>query len=456
MPEFSLKPGEIEAYFDRLWPIFRSITGNGVRRTHKILSELIPLHTTEVPTGTKVLDWTIPKEWVVNEAYLVDPNGNHILDIKENNLHLLNYSIPFIGEVTLQELNKHLYSIEKMPNAIPYVTSYYEPRWGFCLTHKQRNQLSNGLYRVHIDTELIDGSMTISDIVLPGETDQEIFFSTYTCHPSLANNELSGPLVTAYIYKYLSELKNRKFTYRFLFAPETIGAITYLSKKGQFLKKNTLAGFVVTCVGDDGKFYYKKSRNGNTILDKAMECILNNDEQIDCKIIDFFPWGSDERQYCSPGFDLPIGSLTRTMYGKYPEYHTSLDDKEFISFPAMIETIKLYAKVCSFLEKNEKNINDNMHMQKKTGKSSKKNCIYINKKPWGEPQLGKYGLYPTLSNMNDAVDVEKINAIRWILSYSDGKHGLLDIANLSKIPFKTILNAAKKCEEKKLIEVYRN
>jgi aminopeptidase-like protein len=387
----------------------RSLTGEGVRQTHDILSELLPLKRIEIPSGTQVFDWIIPKEWVVREAYIIGPDGRPVLDVKNHTLHLLNYSIPFRGTLSRQELDKHLYSLPNMPKAIPYVTSYYEPRWGFCLAEEERRQLPEGNYEVVVDTDLIDGSLTISEVILPGDEAQEVLLSTYTCHPSMANNELSGPLVSAFLYQQLASLSSRRLTYRFVFLPETIGSIAYLSLCGEHLQRHLSAGYVVTCCGDPGAYTYKRSRQGNSDADRAVEYVLKKQEN-PFHVVDFFPTGSDERQYCSPGFNLPVGSLMRTMYGKYPEYHTSLDNRDFISFDALSETIDLYFRACQTLEMNR---------------------TYCNQFPFCEPQLGKRGLYKTLGA---APNVElEISAISWILNMSDGSHDLLSIAERSGI-----------------------
>jgi aminopeptidase-like protein len=296
----------LEKYFDLLWPINRSLTGNGNRETLKILSELVDLKISEIPSKTQCFDWTVPSEWNVKEAWIKDPSGKTIVDFKNNNLHLLGYSGKFHDKINLEELKDHLFSLPKQPNAIPYLTSYYDGRWGFCLTHNQLRKLKKGEYEINVDSELNPkGSMTIAEATLKGESDREILFSTYICHPSMANNELSGPLVTSFIYKKLKEKNNRRYTYRFLFLPETIGSICYLSMHGEELKQKLIAGYVVTCVGDKGNFTYKRSRRGNTLADQAAELVLNQTEK-KFKIEDFFPTGSDERQYCSPGFNLPL------------------------------------------------------------------------------------------------------------------------------------------------------
>jgi aminopeptidase-like protein len=423
---------EIESYFDHLWPILRSITGEGVRQTHDVLSELIRLERTEIPSGTQVFDWTIPKEWKVNEAYILDPNGKRVLDVKENNLHLLNYSIPFRGVLSRTELDKNLYSLPDKPTAIPYITSYYSPRWGFCLSQQQRDALPDGDYQVVVDTKLFDGSLTLSEAILPGETKDEVLISTYTCHPSLASNELSGPLVAAFLYKELAKLESRRLTYRFIFLPETIGAITYLHLRGEYLKQHLIAGYVITCIGDTGDFTYKRSRQSNLIstlalVDRAAEHVLKHSKKSH-KILDFSPLGSDERQYCSPGFNLPVGSLMRSMYGTYPEYHTSLDNKSLISFEAMAEAVGMYLSVMKVLELNR---------------------TYKNLFPHGEPQLGKRGLYETLGRNTIP---ELSSAVFWLLNYADGEHDLLWIAEKSGYSGELLDKAAKACLEANIIE----
>ncbi|HIO70208.1 MAG TPA: DUF4910 domain-containing protein, partial [Nitrospirales bacterium] len=334
----------IEKYFDRLWPICRSITGPGYRESLDVLSELMPTQRLKFETGRKVLDWTVPNEWVARDAYFVGPDNVKRAQFSVNNLHLLGYSAPFVGTMSLAKLRAHLYSIPEQPHAIPYLTSYYEERWGFCLTHAELQSLPDGEYHVMVDTELKPGHVEIGEAVLPGATDEEVLISTYLCHPSLANNELSGPLVAAFLYERLAAVSCRRYTYRFVIAPETIGSICYLSEKGQHLKDHLVAGFQITCVGDAGNFTYKTSRNGNTLADRAARLVLR--DLGPHTIIAFNPYeGSDEQQYCSPGFDLPVGSLMRTTYDAYPEYHTSLDNKQFISFEAMAGSLEAYEKI---------------------------------------------------------------------------------------------------------------
>lgn len=421
---------KIEKYFDKLWPITRSLTGDGNRKSLKILSELVDLEISEIPSGTQCFDWTIPPEWNIKEAWIKDSKGNKIVDLSENNLHILGYSEPFYGKMSFQELKSNLYTLPKQPDLIPYLTSYYRRRWGFCLAHNRLLQLDqNETYEVFVDSSLNEnGSMTIGEAIIKGKSNKEILFSTYICHPSLASNELSGPLVSAFLFNSLKEVQNLKYTYRFIFVPETIGSIYSLSVNGEHWKKHLKAGFVVTCIGDNGNFTYKKSRIGNSLPDRAVETILNQTE-MDFNIVDFFPSGSDERQFCSPGFNLPVGSLMRTMYGTYPEYHTSADNKEFVSFEAMEQSIQKYLDVIELIEKNEK---------------------YINKMPYCEPQLGKRGLYPTLGSQKGTDDF--VEAMMWILNLSDGENDLITIAEKSKIPVKDLLLVVEKLIETGILE----
>jgi aminopeptidase-like protein len=420
----------MEKLFDRLWPINRSITGDGVRQTHDILGELIPLTRIEVPSGSHIFDWIVPPEWELNEAYIIDPNGRQILDVQENNLHLISYSEPYRGTLSKSELEKHLHSLPDLPDAIPYLTSYYNRTWGFCLSQKERDSLPEGNYEIVVDTKLkANGSMTISEVVLPGETEDEVLISTYTCHPSMANNELSGPLVATFLYQRLAAMKNRRFTYRFAFLVETIGAIAYLHQKGEHLRHRLKAGLVTTCVGLDVPFTYKRSLRGNTLIDRIVGHVLK-EENVDHKIIDFFPWGSDERQYCSPGFDLPVGSLMRGSYLDFPEYHTSLDNRDLISFTAISESVDIYLATCMALERN---------------------IIYRNLVANGEPQLGKYNLYPKIGSLRQ-VETER-QELLWFLSLADGHRDLLEIASTSGVSIERLEAAARKCLEAQIVEI---
>lgn len=413
---------KLEEYFDRLWPICRSITGEGLRESFKILQEVIPLQLTEVPTGTKCFDWTIPKEWNIRDAYIVSPDGRKIAEFKVNNLHLVNYSVPVDKELNYDELLEHLHYIKEQPEAIPYYTSYYNEYWGFCISYNQFVTLpKEGKYRVFIDSDLKEGSLTYGDYVLKGETDEEIMFSSYLCHPSMANNELSGPLTMAFLYQKIKEIPDRKYTYRFVIAPETIGIIAYLSKYGDYLKEKLKAGYVLTCCGDPGNFTYQRSKQITTDVDRIPEHILKYTERPH-SVRDFRVGGSDERQYCSPGFNLPVGSIIRTPYQVYPEYHTSLDNKDFISFEALAETIAFCMDIVRAFELNEK---------------------YYNTVQYCEPQLGKRGLYSP--QYRGEFDRDYLHLMLHLLSFSDGDTSLLDIAEQRKtcmLRFRSIIDLA--------------
>ena len=366
----------IYKFAQELWPINRSITGEGFRETlGKISNHLPAIKIKSVPSGTKVFDWTVPKEWSVKEAYIITPDGKKICNFLENNLYLVGYSVPFRGTVSLKELKKHLYTIPEQPNAIPYVTSYYEERWGFCITQKQFDTLENGDYKVVIESALFDGELNYGELLIKGKSDKEIFLSTYICHPSMANNELSGPTVVTFLVKWLQEIGETNFSYRIVFIPETIGSITYLSLNYKEMKNKIFAGFNVSCVGDDRAYSYIPSRDGKTISDLIAKHVL---KWIDKNFVQY-SWldrGSDERQYCAPGIDLPIASILRTKYGKYPEYHTSLDDLEKVVTPQGLNGG--YFAIRKAIEALEKN---------------KKYKVTV----LCEPQMGKRGLYPTLS-----------------------------------------------------------
>ena len=410
---------QVEAYFDRLFPLLRSLTGEGVRRTLDILSELMALDRIEVPSGTRVFDWTVPQEWVVREAYLEGPDGDRIVDVQDNNLHLLNYSDRFIGDVSRSELEDHLYSRPDLPDATPYVTSYYQRRWGFCLPHNQREALADGIYKAVIDTEFVDGALSMGEAVLPGETEQEVLLTSDVCHPSLANDELSGPLALAFLYCRIAAWPKRRLTYRFILHPETIGSIAYLAMRGAHLKQNCVAGYVISNVGVDASFKYKRSRTGNSLADRAAEIALRDQTIGAWEARDFDPTGSDERQYCSPGFDLPVGVLSRTPT-YYPEYHTSLDNREFIAFPALQDSIEMYERMCRVADTN---------------------LTLTNLLPNGEPQLGPRGLYHMTGRNGPPEDLHK--ALLWVLNLSDGHHDLIMIAERSGMKYEIVLAAAE-------------
>ncbi len=419
---------DLELYFDRLWPICRSITGKGYRDSLKILKELIPLESIKFKSGDKVYDWVIPKEWNINEAYFKDSMGKKYADFQSNNLHILNYSVPYKGKVSLNELKEHIHTIPELPNAIPYLTSYYDDRWGFCMSQNDFDNLKSSDYEVFIDANKSDGFLEIGECLLKGETDKEIFFSSYLCHPSLANNELSGPLVLSFLYRQIKKIKKRKYSYRFVILPETIGSIAYLSKMGQHLKEKIVAGYQITCVGDEGTLTYKSSRAKDTLSDRAAKCVLSKHE---VKFKEFDPSvGSDERQYCSPGFDLPIGSLMRTMYTEYPEYHTSLDNKDLMNFKSMSEVISIYLEIVNLIESNN---------------------TYLNLFPYGEPQLGRRGLFRTLGAQRNRDEIEK--AMWWALNYSDGNNDIIDISNLSLIQWQSVDEICTKLLKNNILKI---
>jgi len=395
--------GEMYELCRELFPICRSITGDGFRQSLAILSEHIPrLKIIEVPTGTKCFDWEVPKEWNIRDAYIVAPNGEKFCELKKSNLHILGYSAPINKTVSLAELEEHLYSLPDQPDAIPYITSYYKERWGFCISQNDRDCLEDGEYRVFIDSELSNGSLTYGELIIPGESDEEIFISSYLCHPSMANNELSGPVVTTFLAKWVEALQGRKYTYRIVIIPETIGSIVYLSRNHEDMKKSVIAGFNVTCIGDDRAYSYLPSRDGRTISDKVALHVLENTHP-DFVRYSFLDRGSDERQYCSPGVDLPVCSVMRTKYGRYPEYHTSLDDLALISPAGLYGGFEVLRKALECLEIDET-------------LSTTVLC---------EPQLGKRGLYPTISTKDTRAQVEDMMNF---LAYCDGNMSNIEIA----------------------------
>ncbi len=403
-------------FMEELYPICRSITGEGVRETHRRIREHIPIRTSEVPSGTKVFDWTVPKEWNIRDAYVIGPDGKKIIDFKKSNLHVLNYSVPMRAKMTLEELKPHLHTLPARPGVIPYLTSYYKENWGFCLTHNQYKRLKRGTYEVVIDSSLEPGSMTMSELYMPGARKDEILISTYTCHPSVCNDNLSGVVLATFLAKLLSKF-SMNYSYRFIFIPETIGAITWLAfnEKGAARIKH---GLVATCVGDPGCLTYKKSRRGDADIDQAVINTLRFTGRRH-KVIDFQPVGSDERQFCSPGFNLPVGSLMRTPYAKYPEYHTSADTLDLMKPKYLADSLMAYLSVLYTLENN---------------------ATYQNLNPKCEPQLGKRGLYSVLGSQTQT-QVNQL-ALLWVLNFSDGENSLLDISDRSGLDFSTVKFAA--------------
>lgn len=392
-----------------LFPITRSITGNGVRETLAILRQHIPLSVHEVPSGTKVFDWTVPNEWNIRNAYVKNSAGETIIDFMKNNLHVLGYSSPVSKKVSLSELKEHLFTDPEHPDWVPYRTSYYAENWGFCMSHRQYAGLQDGDYEVVIDASLKSGHLTYGEYFIEGDTPQEILISTHICHPSLCNDNLSGIVLAVYLAKQIAKLP-RRYSYRFLFIPGTIGSITWLS-----LNENRLPvikhGLVAACLGDPGKFTYKKSRRGDAEIDRAVTHVLKTSGR-DYEIQEFIPFGYDERQYCSPGIDLPVGCLMRTPHGCYPEYHTSADNLDLVGPEFLLESLTQYLSVLDVLESNRR---------------------YRSNNPKCEPQLGRRGLYKSIGGQTDSREREL--AMLWVLNLSDGNNTLLDISERSGIDF---------------------
>lgn len=388
-----------------LWPIPRSLTGAGVRETLAILRRELPeLTIHEVPTGTACFDWKVPREWNIRDAYITAPDGTKIADFKANNLHVVGYSVPVDTELDLEELQPHLHSLPAQPDAIPYVTSYYEERWGFCVADSVRRKLQPGRYRVRIDSELVDGSLTYGELLLPGKSGREVFLSTYVCHPSMANNELSGPCVTTFLAKWLRGRTDRVHGYRIVFIPETIGSICYLSRNLDALQERVIAGFVVTCVGDERAYSYVPSRGGASLSDRAATHVLRHTDPA-FRQYSYLDRGGDERQYCSPGVDLPMATMMRSKYGVFPEYHTSLDDLTFVTPAGLEGGYTALKRAIEVIEANRVPVATML----------------------GEPQLGKRGLYPNLSATGSAVSHRKVLNL---LAYADGTRDLLAIADI--------------------------
>lgn len=402
---------EMHQLCKKLFPICRSITGDGFRESLAIIKndvQLDGLEFFEVPTGTQCFDWEVPKEWNILDAYIITPDGQKICDFKVSNLHVVGYSIPVDQEMSLETLQNHLYSLPNQPDAIPYITSYYQERWGFCITQDEREKLKPGTYKVYIDSELKAGSLTYGELIIPGETEEEVFLSSYLCHPSMANNELSGPVVTAFLAKWLLSLPSRRYTYRIIIIPETIGSITYLSRHHQAMKKNIIAGFNISCVGDDRAYSYLPSRTGDTLADQVAKHVLTHLHP-NYVSYSFLDRGSDERQYCSIGIDLPVCSIMRTKYGCYPEYHTSLDDLDLVTAAGLSGSYEVLKKSIQCLEVSETVAMTVM-------------C---------EPQLGKRGLYPTIGTKEGGATVQNMMNF---LAYCDGVSSSIEIAEKINTP----------------------
>jgi aminopeptidase-like protein len=429
---------EIYDLIKELYPICRSITGNGVRDTLKIIKQHIPLEIFEIPTGTKVFDWEIPKEWNINDAYIKNSKGEKIIDFKKSNLHVLNYSIPIHKKISLLQLKEHIFTLPDYPDWIPYRTSYYKENWGFCMTHNQFQNLKDEEYEVCIDSSLTNGNLTYGEIFLEGEKKEEVLFTCYVCHPSMCNDNLSGVALLTYLAKKLTKIK-RNLSYRFLFIPETIGAITWLSKNEDKVR-NIKHGLVATCLGDSGKMTYKRSRDGHNIIDKIVAKVLTESKE-PFEISDFFPTGSDERQFCSPGFNLPIGSLMRTIYDKFAEYHTSADDLVYVNSESLKNSFEKYLKIVKLLENfQEREKLKMIETHEEAIKNKLENEIfYVSLNPKCEPQLGRRGIYNMIGAQKN--NIHNMMPIFWVLNLSDGRNSVSDIVKRSNLDIQDIKNA---------------
>jgi aminopeptidase-like protein len=401
---------------EELFPICRSITGNGVRQTLEILRSYIPLQVCEVPSGTAVLDWTVPPEWNIRDAYIASEDGTRVVDFAANNLHVVQYSPPIDAIMSLAELRPHLHSLPDHPDWIPYRTSYYVDNWGFCLTHRQLSTLADGRYRVVIDSDLAPGHLSYGELIIPGEIDSTVLLSCHICHPSLANDNLSGIAVATALAGHLKTLRLR-YSYRFLFIPGTIGSLTWLARNEDKIGSIEY-GLVLSCLGDLGVVTYKQSRRGNANIDRVVEHVLAYDN-VPHRITPYVPYGYDERQYCSPGFDLPVGCLMRTPNGEYPEYHSSADNLSLLRPDSLAHSLAVLQRIVTVIEGD---------------------AVYRSRNPKGEPQLGRRGLYATMGGQREA-NYDQM-ALLWVLNLADGHHSLLDMAERAGVPFSRMRTAA--------------
>jgi aminopeptidase-like protein len=408
---------DMHALVTELYPICRSITGNGVRQTLEILDRRLPLEIHEVPSGTSVFDWTVPREWNIRDAYVKNVDGQRIIDFRRSNLHVVSYSVPVRARMMLNDLRPHLFTRPDWPEVIPYRTSYYNEAWGFCLSQRQLEQLSEGEYEVVIDSSLEPGSLTYGEYCLPGASDEEVLFSCHVCHPSLANDNLSAIAVAVALAGTLAAWPSRRYSYRFLFIPGTIGSITWLARNEQYVSR-VKHGLILAGLGGGKGFTYKKSRRGDAEVDRAVAHVLTHASPSSA-VTEFSPYGYDERQFCSPGFNLPVGCLMRTPHGQYREYHTSADNLDFVAPAALAEALDVCRRIVDVLEHNAR---------------------YVNLSPKCEPQLGRRGLYRSLGGQLDAASREL--GMLWVLNLSDGGRSLLDIAERSGLPFQALQKVA--------------
>ena len=406
----------LEELCARLYPICRSITGDGVRRTLRILEEHVPLEIVEVPSGTRVLDWTVPREWNIRDAWIANLRGERVVDFKESNLHVVSYSVPVRARMRLEDLRKHLHTLPEHPAWIPYRTSYYAETWGFCLEQERLDAMRDEEYDVVIDSTLEPGSLSYGELLVPGRTDEEVLISAHVCHPSLCDDNLSGIAVSAFLAKRVLAM-DRRYTYRFLYVPGTIGSITWLATHAEEARR-IRHGLTLVCLGDRNRLTYKRTLGGNAEIDRAAALVLGHSGR-EWAAIDYFPYGYDERQFNSPGFRLPVGSLMRGRHGLFPEYHTSADDLDFVSGGQLVAALESAAAIVRVLEGNR---------------------AYRNLKPHGEPQLGKYGIYRAMGGPSDVGDLQL--AMLWVLTLSDGGSTLLDVAERAGMPFELVRSAA--------------
>jgi len=410
-----------------LYPICRSITGDGVRETLRRIEQLLPVAIHEVPSGTQVFDWTVPREWNIRDAWIKNLNGDRVVDFQKSNLHVMSYSLPVGRRMPLTELRQHLHTLPDHPSWIPYKTSYYSEHWGFCVTAEQLSALTDAEYDVGIDATLENGHLTYGEFHLPGDSTEEVLISSHICHPSLCNDNLSGVSVAVFLARWLSTLPARRWSYRFVFIPGTIGSITWLSRNQDRLAA-IRQGMVLSGLGGPGELHYKRSRSGAAEIDRAAAIVLHHSGR-DCKIRDFSPYGYDERQYCSPGINLAVGCLSRTPFGEYPEYHTSADNLDFVTPDHLEGAYRACQSILTLLEKN---------------------LTFVNRQPMCEPQLGRRGLYRSMGGAGESRSKEM--AMLWVLNLSDGAHSLLDIAERSSLPFESISTAAALLQQSGLLE----
>jgi aminopeptidase-like protein len=412
---------------ERLFPLCRSLTGSGVRATFDVLDEYVPLKRTEIASGTEIFDWRVPDEWNIRDAYIATADGNRVVDFRASTLHVVSYSEPVRERMSLDALTERLHTLPDQPDLVPYRTSYYHRTWGFCLSHRQLKNLQPGEYEVVIDSTLEPGHLTYGEVRIDGESDDEVLISTYVCHPSLANDNLSGIAVATMLAGQLSG-RRLQHSYRVLFAPGTIGPLAWLHQNRETLDR-VKHGLAVSCIGDAGGFTYKRSRREDSVTDRAVELALR-DSAAQHRVVGWEPWGGDERQFCSPGFNLPVGCLMRTPHGGFPGYHTSADGLDRISPESLAESVRVCLNVVEILETNR---------------------TYVNLSPYGEPQLGRRGLYRTSGGAVSSPDDER--ALLWVLNLSDGDASLVDVAARSGLAYPVIARAAQRLAEAGLLSV---